>query len=208
MFRGRAGRGRGRGSRRRGSRRLVTSARLNRELRGHKIVPALEPPVALPRPWNTLRLVMFGTGTKLVTDSTITTAIKTQVGIATLTSGELMCFKLRECRAWCQITQATPLKSPFTLEFRSIFGESFHSIQSDYGGDVNYARVGYVWPASDQNAVLAANPSDDQLIWVRPVDTSAYWVLHVDLLWSIQAPAPNAVEVLDGAMAVLSVVDS
>lgn len=157
-------------------------------------MPRIDPPAVLPTRWNGARLVFFGTGSKVFTDTTIIAGLGTQLHI-TPTPPAGFVYRVQEARVWLEITPNNPLKAPLQCRFHSVFGENFLSIQADYGGEVRYARCGYSWPVSDQVATLSGS-TVDLILEVLPTDTAQNWVLHLDVLWSLQLPGEAAEEYL------------
>lgn len=178
----RTARGRGRGSSNRGR---ISRRYLHNVIRGQKIKVKSDPPSIVFRPFYNLVLRIQGKGTSKITDSIVISGIKKQLGFDTFASQNLLVFKLVEARCWCEVTLNDPLKAPFQVDFKSVFGEGWTSVQTDFGTQINYHKLGFRWPASDQVVVLGANPTDDQLLVVRPVDLSANWIVDVHLMWSI-----------------------
>lgn len=185
---GRGNRGRGRGRRN-----LVTKNHLKNQLGGTKLRVANDPPSVNPFPFFQMILVFTGKGTKLFTDQSLIDGIQSQCGF-TVASGFQVQVKLQKLYVWQEIPRQTtsnvpiPLQAPLSVTFYEVFGEGSISVQGDFGTEVRYAKIGYLWPVTDRIAILTANPTNDSLFRIEPVDTDQGWVCHVHVQWAVNKP--------------------
>lgn len=185
----------------------VSKKHMRRELTGAKLRVPNDPRSVNPFPYVQQTIVFIGKGVKLFTDKTLTDGVATQCQL-TPNTGSVIQIKLQKVYVWQEIPLQTttsipfPLQAPLTVEFYSIFGEGSLSVQGDFGTDVRYSKVGYLWPISERTATLDSNPLDDSLFQIKPVDTDQGWLCHVHLLWAIHPlkPAPPTDSVADGKL--------
>lgn len=156
---------------------------LRRQLHGASLRIPADPPSTVDRPWNSAVLVMPLTTLGNVTVELVTSAFQTQIAAVT-TPGVL--FRFLQVRAW-ELSGADISLS--LLDLGSGGDTLAIRTQHDQPGRNHWARVGEMWPTTQQNDVVASTNSTRNLFVLQSGATSANVRVHLHILWRYSGTA-------------------
>lgn len=170
---------RGRGARRARSRPGRIPPNVRNRINGVSFIPPADPPAFSDKPWNTATAQIGFSGDKVISPSTMHSAILSQLG---LLSTQTLEYRFISCKVWA-LTPQRPLRVSF---FGASSGPVALALLQDYGAPMKLPRVGYVWPASQQMLTYKSTSTDSIISVDVGKDAEGKdipWLSYVNILW-------------------------
>lgn len=180
---------------RRGANQAVSRAQfmaLKNELLGHKIIPTMNPPVFVERPWNSFTfqrtdVTTANFQTDSVTVGDIIGAIRGRFNINPVGAGDignLISIKIQEARVWCTASALTlPDIEVSFFELAYTGTQSIRHTQRDIGTLNVPAKVGYGFPASDSKEILDDGDASKLVLTSTATISGSNVTPRVQVLW-------------------------
>lgn len=144
-----------------------------------------DPPSFEYNPWNSFTLTLA-----VNKDTVFKTANIIEVLMRTLTVTKTPVLRFLRVRCW-----GAGAGAPIHLSPYSIIGEGDLRDLTDFPSKMQYARVGYVWPATFQAVVFSKEKNDT--IFSVDVKSNDTVIVYINLLWKIESH-PLGVNMIEG----------
>lgn len=174
---------------------MVTRAQFNslkNEILGHKIVPQINPPVYVERPWNSFTFQRTDVTTAdlqvdEVSVGDIITAIRSRFNINPVGEGDIgnqISIKVQEARVWLTASALILPDLETTFYELSYNGtQSARHTQRDVGTLNMPARVGYGFPTADSKEILGPGDVAKLVLTNRATEQGSSVTTRVHVLW-------------------------
>lgn len=161
-----------------------------------------DPPRVVVAPWNSLVLVrnlaVATSTTVTITKEDVLDYLRVQLGLPASVPNTFARFRCMKVRVWLD---AGSIAVPIALLMRpfAIIGEDDAEKVEDWTGDVQYAKCGYVWPRSQQEAVFAiGGTANDIILRLSHSSTQTKQVImYLEILWASQITAVDLFRSMD-----------
>lgn len=134
-------------------------------------------------PWNQAVIVLRGTGDKLWTSLGISNVAREQLGLYTGTTTKSFIniqLRYRSVRVWARTAASELILNTYDLHSEGS-GDILKS-QYNISGAAQYARLGYEWPASQQNISYESTSSNVNIFAIESTSTTS-WLSYLYLEW-------------------------